>query len=87
MTGDRRIALVNIGSVVDNPLQALVPILEAVFEAEIGTTEPLPLPRLAYNASRDQHLSSRLLDDWPRGSRRTGIVSWESLAWICTCRV
>lgn len=51
MTRDRRISLVNIGSFADDLLQALVPILEGVFKADIDITDEVPLPRSAYNAS------------------------------------
>jgi archaemetzincin len=55
-------------------LQALVPTLETTFGAEVEMVDPIPLPREAYNASRDQHRSAVLLDvlakhtlsDWQR---------------------
>jgi archaemetzincin len=70
----RQITLTVIGLVADDVVEAVVPILEGVFEAAVELTAPVPLPRSAYDASREQHLSTRLLDalaqekqpDWDR---------------------
>jgi archaemetzincin len=68
------IALTEPGSAADDLLPVLVPILERVFDTKVAVTAAVPLPQSSYNASRDQYLSSALLDalverkqaDWDR---------------------
>jgi archaemetzincin len=43
-------------------LQKLAPSLREAFGAEVGISEPTPLPEDAYSPSRDQYLSTVLLD-------------------------
>jgi archaemetzincin len=69
-----RIALTTFSPAEDSLLQVLAPILEDVFGGHVEIVEPVPLPRDAYSASRDQYQSAVLLnalrrhrrEDWDR---------------------
>jgi archaemetzincin len=72
-----RIVLTSLGAAESWLLQALVPTLETDFGA-VEMVDPIPLPREAYNPSRDQHRSAVLLDVLAIHKR----VDWERLLGI-----
>jgi archaemetzincin len=63
-----------IGPVADDLITPLTPVLQAIFNAHVETAAALQLPPFAYSRSRDQYLSTTLLDvlarqkqpDWDR---------------------
>jgi archaemetzincin len=73
-----RIVLTSLGSAEAWLLKALVPTIETRFGAEVEMIDSIPLPREAYNASRDQHRSAVLLDVLARHKRS----EWKRLVGI-----
>ena len=59
---ERRLMLTILGPADDTLVQLLTPILNDAFGADVSVSEPITLPKDAYNASRRQYRSTALLD-------------------------
>jgi archaemetzincin len=69
-----RITITTMGSLANDPTTEIAPMIEAAFKAHVERVANLELPQSAYSRSREQYLSTALLDvlarrkqpDWDR---------------------
>jgi archaemetzincin len=71
----RRIVLTLVGPGDESWLEALVPMLDDILEADSSVMDPIALPEHAYNPSRRQYHSAALLDTLAQHKR----PEWERL--------